>query len=285
MRLLCLHGVGSSANILENQLRSFLQAVDPAYEFIFVDGPFASPRGPGVSAHVEGPFFSHTVGYSPLKMAEALDYIDETLDELGPFDGVLGFSQGAAVLIAYMYQHEACRKPLPFKFALIFSSVMPCSDDIGYCQGIFDRLRSHRRELTAPPAAGAVPSPLREERIFIDLLLRTVVPARKNRAMLPDFDLGVYTEGDGLDAPRLMHPLLLKERIHIPTVHITGKRDSNFMRSMSEAARGLCDDKLVKKLEHGGGHHPPQKDVEIKAVIRAMDWAIAQSQKGLSLHL
>jgi predicted esterase len=47
MRVLCLHGVGSSATVLENQLRRFVQAVDPSYEFVFVDGPVPSERGPG----------------------------------------------------------------------------------------------------------------------------------------------------------------------------------------------------------------------------------------------
>jgi len=47
MRILCLHGVGSSGKILESQLQPFMQAVDPSYEFVFVDGPFLCERGPG----------------------------------------------------------------------------------------------------------------------------------------------------------------------------------------------------------------------------------------------
>lgn len=47
MRILCLHGVGSSGSICESQLGAFLKVVDPSYEFVFVDGPALCERGPG----------------------------------------------------------------------------------------------------------------------------------------------------------------------------------------------------------------------------------------------
>lgn len=48
MRLLCLHGVGSSGSICESQLTPLMRAADPSYEFVFVDGPAPSIRGPGL---------------------------------------------------------------------------------------------------------------------------------------------------------------------------------------------------------------------------------------------
>lgn len=47
MRVLCLHGVGSSGSICQSQFEPFVKAADPSYEFVFVDGPAASIRGPG----------------------------------------------------------------------------------------------------------------------------------------------------------------------------------------------------------------------------------------------
>ena len=47
MKILCLHGVGSSGSICESQFRAFLKVVDPSYEFIFTEGPALSERGPG----------------------------------------------------------------------------------------------------------------------------------------------------------------------------------------------------------------------------------------------
>jgi predicted esterase len=303
MRVLCLHGVGSSASICETQLRPFLRAVDSTFEFIFVDGPVLSPRGPGknqrslhpvngadtyfaigVSADIHGPFFSHTAGYSAAEMVDAFNHLEETIHELGPFDGVLGFSQGAALTIAYMHRQEELQMMVPFGFAVCLSSVVPCSADVTYLQGTIEKLSEHRRLLTVGPATHD--STLKkEELIFINLLMKTIVPARERQAMLPDIDINLYTNGGGIDAPRIMHPQLLTTRIRIPTVHVTGKRDFDFMHNMSEAAIGLCDERMVRKLQHSGGHHPPQKNAEVQALIRAMDWAIKQSQKVQGLHL
>lgn len=287
----------------ETQLRPFLQAVDSTYEFVFVDGPVLSPRGPGeddslshllgyadrwiatgVSADVDGPFFSHTAGYSAADMVDAFDHLEDTMDELGPFDGVLGFSQGAALTIAYMHRQQELQKAVPFGFAVCLSSVLPCSANPMYLQGVIEKLSKHRLPLTDGPAA--LDSSLSsEELILLNLLMHTIIPAKKMRAMLPDIDLNHYTDGDGVNAPRIMHAQLLKERIRIPTVHVTGKRDFDFMRNMSEAALGLCNEKMVRKLQHSGGHHPPQKDAEVQALVRAMEWAVRQSQRVQGLHL
>lgn len=236
-----------------------------------------------MSTDIDGPFFSHTAGYSAAEMADAFKHLEDTIEELGPFDGVLGFSQGAALVISFMHRQQELQNMVPFGFALCLSSVLPCSADPMYLQGVVEKL-SDRRLLTMGPAALA--STLSgEERIFLNLLMRTIIPAKENRAMLPDIDLNHYMDGDDCNAPRVMHPQLLKERIRIPTVHVTGKRDFDFMRNMSEAALGLCDTKMVKKLQHSGGHHPPQKDAEVQALIRAMEWAVRQAQKAQGLHL
>ncbi len=47
MRILCLHGVGSSGAILEKQMANLRRQLDPSFDLVFVDGPFESERGPG----------------------------------------------------------------------------------------------------------------------------------------------------------------------------------------------------------------------------------------------
>lgn len=47
MKILCLHGVGSSGAILEAQMANLQRELDPSYELVFVDGPFECERGPG----------------------------------------------------------------------------------------------------------------------------------------------------------------------------------------------------------------------------------------------
>lgn len=50
MKILCLHGFGSSGKILERQLAGVIEATDPSYDFVFIDGPVSAPRGPGESS-------------------------------------------------------------------------------------------------------------------------------------------------------------------------------------------------------------------------------------------
>ena len=47
MKILCLHGFGSSGAIFEAQMANLQQELDPSIELIFVDGPFECERGPG----------------------------------------------------------------------------------------------------------------------------------------------------------------------------------------------------------------------------------------------
>jgi hypothetical protein len=210
-------------------------------------------------------------------MQEAQEYFVNTLDELGPFNGVLGFSQGAALVVSYMHRQQQRREGVPFDFALLFSSVMPCSAIPTSCEDAVQRLIARGKSVTDPGLIRNA-SLTRDERLFVQLLHDTIIPAKKQQQMLPAYDLDVYAGGDGVDAPRIMHPQLLADRIHIPTVHVTGKRDLHYMRAMSEVAHGLCDPRMARKLEHSGGHIPPQKPAEVKSVLRALEWAVRQSE-------
>jgi len=47
MRILCLHGAGSSGSIFEAQIANLQHQLDPSIELVFTDGPFECERGPG----------------------------------------------------------------------------------------------------------------------------------------------------------------------------------------------------------------------------------------------
>ncbi len=56
-------------------------------------------------------------------VADAFDAVEELIEDHGPFDGVLGFSQGASLAAGYI-AHCAVARPLeslPFRFAVLFS--------------------------------------------------------------------------------------------------------------------------------------------------------------------
>ncbi|OLN86705.1 Rhodanese-like domain-containing protein 6, partial [Colletotrichum chlorophyti] len=250
-------------------LLNLTRSVDTSYEFVLVDGPFISHRGPGMGLGLDGPFYSHTIGYSPADIATAHQHTASTVDELGPFDGILGFSQGASLALSYIYHQQVTGEEPDFKFAVLLSSVAPFSADSKYCEADVEQLRVHR--LSGLGTNDLVP----RQQVFNDCLVRTFQSAMKIGAVLPDFNQDFFR--DTVDSvPRVLHPMLVSERIHIPTVHVSGRRDFPFMYDMHEVGYQMCDTRVAKKLHHSGGHHPPKKDFEIKAIVRAMEWAVGQ---------
>ena len=60
-------------------------------------------------------------------MSHALSQLAQFISEEGPFDGVLGFSQGAILAATYLIQFSQNHpsRPLPFQCAIFFSGGVP----------------------------------------------------------------------------------------------------------------------------------------------------------------
>ena len=109
LRILGLHGFRTSAAVLEYQsqrLRACLGEAGVAAEFSFLDGPLVSAKGaaaPSIEARFPGQQFFEwwnsneqadgTVVYDG--MEDTFRYVEAHMQANGPFDAVLGFSQGA----------------------------------------------------------------------------------------------------------------------------------------------------------------------------------------------
>ena len=109
--LLCLHGGGTSAQIFAIQVGRLQRALAKHIRFVFVDGPFECPAGPGVL-----PFFE---GMGPYRRWINEDGCDEDkvrpllkkkmADDGGNFVGVLGFSQGARLALGLLHEKQENR--------------------------------------------------------------------------------------------------------------------------------------------------------------------------------
>ncbi|KAI3391680.1 hypothetical protein diail_6959 [Diaporthe ilicicola] len=275
MKILCLHGVGSSGDILEQQMANLRRELDPSFELVFVDGPFECERGPGVPEYRTGPFYSHTDGYSPEHMAQAVGYLEDILEYDGPFDGIFGFSQGAALTLSYFYQQQAAGNPLRAKFACLFSTAMPCSSDVGLGHTIISKLRALEYDITDRARCSGEDLTIAEQE-FVELLQQTVVEAAMHDPLFPWTDMDVYRYGENEAIPRVMFPSLLAQKIQIPTIHVWGQNDFKYMIKMAEVARSICEESMVKTVLHTGLHDVPKRQHEIKAVLRTIDWAITQ---------
>ena len=127
-RVLCLHGGGSSVAVMRRQtskLRAalrgqvefdFLQGgqlmldeeVDPRLRAVFGDGPYfnwysvrhdAPPSGPEASlADYVAALCSDNVQFSYPGADMAMARLERTIRDDGPYDGLLGFSQGAILI-------------------------------------------------------------------------------------------------------------------------------------------------------------------------------------------
>ncbi|KAL8775642.1 MAG: hypothetical protein Q9209_000138 [Squamulea sp. 1 TL-2023] len=109
--LLCLHGGGTSAYIFAIQVGRLQRALAKHFRFVFVDGPFECPPGPGVL-----PFFE---GMGPYRRWINKDGCDEDkvrpllkkkmAEDGGNFVGVLGFSQGARLALGLLHEKQGKR--------------------------------------------------------------------------------------------------------------------------------------------------------------------------------
>ncbi|KAH8799345.1 putative DUF341 family oxidoreductase [Xylogone sp. PMI_703] len=134
LKFLCLHGAGTNSQILDSQLGPLIRELkkDNSAIFHLIEGEVESPPGPGVEGFYEGPFFSYykwprTFHDDEQSIIEAYEMLYETLEEEGPFDGILGFSHGGALAAGFI-AHHATHNPYDsslFRCAIFFSSLPP----------------------------------------------------------------------------------------------------------------------------------------------------------------
>ncbi|XP_049390069.1 uncharacterized protein LOC125854532 isoform X2 [Solanum stenotomum] len=99
-RFLCLHGFRTSGAILKKQIfdKWPTQVVDKL-DLVFVDAPFPSQGKSEVEGIFDPPYyewFQFNKEFTEYEnFDKCLEYIEECMIKHGPFDGLLGFSQGA----------------------------------------------------------------------------------------------------------------------------------------------------------------------------------------------
>lgn len=115
LRVLCLHGHGSNSDITTLQLGNM--GLLPRLSVDFLHAPFAAGAQSAMfAAFTDKPF--HTWWEEPLTSAglgQSLRYVLRHIAESGPYDGLYGFSMGAAVasLLSFPGMPEALGVPLP----------------------------------------------------------------------------------------------------------------------------------------------------------------------------
>lgn len=109
-----------------HSLAPLIAALPPHWTFEFVDAPNACGPGPGVDSVYAGPYYCFFESYTPERMANAVAYVREIVEDEGPFDAVIGFSQGASVTAAYLSAYPATTESaeLTFSFAIFICAAL-----------------------------------------------------------------------------------------------------------------------------------------------------------------
>uniref|UniRef100_A0A2N9IEM5 Serine hydrolase domain-containing protein n=1 Tax=Fagus sylvatica TaxID=28930 RepID=A0A2N9IEM5_FAGSY len=125
-RFLCLHGFRTSGEILKTQVGKWPESVLQKIDLVFLDAPFPCLGKSDVEGIFDPPYYEwfqfnkEFTEYT--NFDDSLAYIEDYMIKHGPFDGFLGFSQGAilsAGLPGLQAQGVALAKVPKIKFLII----------------------------------------------------------------------------------------------------------------------------------------------------------------------
>lgn len=191
----------------------------------------------------------------------------EFLERKGPYDGVLMFSQGCALITSFCLYHQRERpgQPLPFKTAIFVCGSLPLSvvEDLDFpvSQAAYDIEDSTRRELQKKTTE-----------------LGTLQPGADRWAQ---FDGGTKNDAKGSFDPRDVFGLDFTRmpsdlRIDIPTVHIYGFKDPKYSGAVQLSQ--FYNPDLRKVYDHEGGHEIPRLDKVSERIAELVEWAASMAR-------
>lgn len=195
--------------------------ISTEHTFDFVDAEVDCPPAPGVGEFYPGPYAGWFPSYEPSSVKQIQDNLRQIIEEDGPYDGVIGFSEGAALAAGLLLSDEYFHREPTFKVAIFFNSVMVFSPSEMVGDNIsptvkthFDKFSSYLHSYDDEPSSPDCISP----------------------------DIWGFTTGSDI-------------RISVPTLHVIGSADV-FCDTSRELAK-LCSNNSTIMI-HDGGHELPR---------------------------
>ncbi|KAM9846922.1 esterase OVCA2 [Aulostomus maculatus] len=198
LRVLCIHGYRQNSGSFREKTGAFRKLLKKQVELVYLNAPHSIPAASGEVPHKEnspghGPqgdedprgwWFSdiHARSFNAqqdceksLGLSESVTAVREAVKVRGPFDGILGFSQGAAFVAMLCSLQEQKQEPeFCFRFAILVASFRSACVE-------------HQKFYSAPIQ---IPS------LHVFGLEDRVIPDNMSRDLLPSFQ----------DPQVLMHP-------------------------------------------------------------------------------
>lgn len=136
LRILCLHGYHGSARVLRDQMKILTGGMEHLADFVYVDAPslangdfgwWHAVRDGTSTDHEDAGVGPGVVRYEG--WARTYAWVVSLFEREAPFDGVFGFSQGAALtaLLVGLRSHDGTttgHKPLAFDFAMMVGAFL-----------------------------------------------------------------------------------------------------------------------------------------------------------------
>jgi pimeloyl-ACP methyl ester carboxylesterase len=237
-----------------------------------------------VDRFFKGPFFCFYQTADVDDIERAHTWLLDLLDRYGPYDGVLAFSQGCALVATLMLKiqnrilrsglYTVTRQSQPFKFAIFICGGLPLPFLAKQGYAVSDTAWRYDRQ------SGEA---LSSQASFTALLQNG--SERWNHISWTDADGGEYNNGStdrggtyssgtdvfGLDVAQVAEG----HKIEIPTVHIYGSRDPRMGSALQLA--GLCSSDNAKIACHGGGHDIPRTSPVSDLIAGLIFWAWTQA--------
>ncbi|KAJ5167791.1 uncharacterized protein N7482_003385 [Penicillium canariense] len=260
MKVICLHGKGTSGAIFRSQTSSFRAKLpDQSIEFDFVDGPFEGSAAAGVDLFYPPPYFSWWENDTVDDVRAAVARLNEYIATNGPYDAALMFSQGCVLGSSALlfHQEETPHLPAPFKSAIFVCGGPPMR--------ILEELGFH------------VSAQARER----DVASRNALAQQAdNSAILTQGSnrwTGLESIDGGLSEEELRREIQCPYRIPIPTVHIYGFKDPRYAAGVHLSA--ICQPEKRRTYNHEGGHEIPRTLNVNYAIAESVRWALAEGEK------
>jgi len=133
LKVLCIHGYRQNEKLFREKTGGLRKLLKKYVDFVFVSAPHVIPEEANLVRTNEeqdrGWWFSRPEkGYNALDKTditlgykESVDVIKEKISEEGPFDGILGFSQGASFVSLLCVLRSKEGSGVDFKFVILIA--------------------------------------------------------------------------------------------------------------------------------------------------------------------
>ncbi|KAL8874952.1 MAG: hypothetical protein Q9198_006625 [Flavoplaca austrocitrina] len=262
MRFLCLHGLGTNPQILEAQIGLLRAQLPGTHEFVYLAGEVECDAAHGVSNIYPGPYLCYYDLPTVDQVADAHDLVLSFIEDEGPFDGVIGFSQGAALASSVMLRRakDPSLEPL-FQIAIFICASLPF--DLDATPVVVHKSPNGRLKfLDAPVMNGG----------------REISQSSAGaQSIIQEFHSLGYSGllEDGMHVLRRFHPKMrpgINFNMGVPTVNIVGKKDGYLQQGLSLAELGGSRGTVT--LEHGAGHEVPRDSLSTRKMTRVVQDAV-----------